>query len=80
MDMRDHFEVMGEIDWHMIGPSTFRLDGQEMQSNDFLPSHGILRRFVSPLIFFSDLSFSTGSAHLLGRMVARTGGTWYSRQ
>ena len=78
--MRDHFEVMGEIDWHMIGPSTFRLDGQEMQSNDFLPSHGILRRFVSPLIFFSDLSFSTGSAHLLARMVARTGGTWYSRQ
>ena len=45
-DMRDQFVVIGEIDWHLIGSSTFRLNGQEMQSNDFLPSHGILGRFV----------------------------------
>ncbi|KAG6372075.1 hypothetical protein JVT61DRAFT_8784 [Boletus reticuloceps] len=46
MDMRDQFDVMGEIEWHVIGSSTFRLNGQEMQSNEFLPSRGILGRFV----------------------------------
>ena len=45
-DMRDQFVVIGGIDWHLVGSSTFRLNGQEMQSNDFLPSHGILGRFV----------------------------------
>ncbi|KAF8547443.1 hypothetical protein OG21DRAFT_1490234 [Imleria badia] len=51
LDMRDQFEVIGEIEWHLIGSSTFRLSGQEMQSNDFLPSHGILgrkRTFTGP--------------------------------
>ncbi|KAI9463836.1 hypothetical protein HD554DRAFT_2026955 [Boletus coccyginus] len=50
-DMRDQLGVIGEIEWHMIGPSTFRLNGQEMQSNTFLPSHGILgrkRTFTGP--------------------------------
>ncbi|KAG6372536.1 hypothetical protein JVT61DRAFT_7645 [Boletus reticuloceps] len=46
MDMRDQFDVMGEIEWHLIGSSMFRLNGQDMQSNDFLPSHGILGRFA----------------------------------
>ena len=45
-DMQDQFDAIGEIEWHLIGSSTFRLNGQEMQSNDFLPSHGIFGRFV----------------------------------
>ncbi|KAF8123566.1 hypothetical protein EV363DRAFT_1455362 [Boletus edulis] len=51
MDMRDQFDVMGEIEWHLIGSSTFRLNDQEMQSNEFLPSRGILgrrRTFTGP--------------------------------
>ncbi|KAF8123563.1 hypothetical protein EV363DRAFT_1403819 [Boletus edulis] len=51
MDMRDQFDVMGEIEWHLIGSSTFRLNGQDMQSNEFLPSRGILgrkRTFTGP--------------------------------
>lgn len=46
MDMRDQFDAIGEIDWHMIRSSTFRLNGQAMQSNEFLPAHGIFGRFV----------------------------------
>ena len=45
-DMRDQFEAIGGIEWHILGSSRFRLNGQEMQSNDFLPSHGIFGRFV----------------------------------
>ena len=45
-DMRDQLGVIGEIEWRLIGSSTFRLNGQDMQSNDFLPSHGIFGRFV----------------------------------
>ncbi|KAN0078104.1 hypothetical protein V8E55_010161 [Tylopilus felleus] len=51
MDMHDQFDVIGEIEWHLIGSSTFRLNGQEMQSNTFLPSHGISgrkRTFTGP--------------------------------
>ncbi|KAF8552670.1 hypothetical protein OG21DRAFT_1415673 [Imleria badia] len=50
-DMRDQFEVIGEIEWHLVGSSTFRLNGQEMQSNEFIPSHGIFgrkRTFTGP--------------------------------
>ncbi|KAI9463841.1 hypothetical protein HD554DRAFT_2040864 [Boletus coccyginus] len=50
-DMRDQLGVIGEIEWHQIGSSTFRLNGQEMQSDTFLPSHGILgrkRTFTGP--------------------------------
>ena len=50
MDMRDEFVVIGEIEWHVIGSSTFRLHGQNMKSNTFLPSHGILRRLVLSLL------------------------------
>lgn len=54
MDMRDQFDAVGEIDWRLIGSSTFRLNGQVMQSNNFLPSHGILGRFVhNPCFGFS---------------------------
>ncbi|KAF9219198.1 hypothetical protein BS17DRAFT_789978 [Gyrodon lividus] len=51
MDMRDQFEVVGEIEWHLFGSSTFRINGQEMQTNDFLPRHGInglKRTFTGP--------------------------------
>lgn len=47
MDMRDQFEVMGEIEWRLFGSSTFRINGQEMQSTDFLPRHGITGRCVA---------------------------------
>lgn len=50
MDMHDQFGVIGEIEWHLIGSSTFRLHGQGMQSNVFLPSHGILGRSVLSFI------------------------------
>ena len=45
-DMRDKFDVMGEIDWRLFGSSTFRINGEEMQTNDFLPRHGITGRCV----------------------------------
>ncbi|KAF8838893.1 hypothetical protein BDN67DRAFT_933052 [Paxillus ammoniavirescens] len=51
MDMHDDFGVMGEIEWRLFGSSTFRINGQEMQSNDFLPRHGITgrkRTFTGP--------------------------------
>ncbi|KAF8123573.1 hypothetical protein EV363DRAFT_1493069 [Boletus edulis] len=44
MDMRDQFDVIGEIKWHAKGSPTFRLDGQEMQFSEFLRPHGILGR------------------------------------
>ncbi|KAG9312480.1 hypothetical protein JVU11DRAFT_6866 [Chiua virens] len=43
MDMHDQFDTIGEIEWHFIGSSTFRLHGETMQSNEFLPSRGLLR-------------------------------------
>ncbi|KAH0835597.1 hypothetical protein J3R83DRAFT_9322 [Lanmaoa asiatica] len=51
MDMRDQFDVIGEIEWHLIGSSTLRLNGLDMQSNEFLPAHGIFgrkRTFTGP--------------------------------
>jgi len=51
LDMHDNFDVMGEIEWHWFGSSTFRINGQEMQTNDFLPRHGITgrkRTFTGP--------------------------------
>lgn len=48
MDMRDQFDVMGEIEWRLFGSSTFRINGEEMRSNDFLPRHGITGRWVDP--------------------------------
>lgn len=45
MDMRDQFDAIGEIEWHLIGSSIFRLNCLDVQSNEFLPSHGMLGRF-----------------------------------
>lgn len=60
MDMRDKLVVMGEIEWRLLGSSTFRINGQEMLSSDFLPSHGIMRRCVPPFLItaFSNRSRS----------------------
>jgi len=51
MDMRDQFNVVGEIEWRVFGTSTLRINGEEMQSKDFLRRHGILgrkRTFMGP--------------------------------
>ncbi|KAF9232115.1 hypothetical protein BU15DRAFT_81582 [Melanogaster broomeanus] len=51
LDVRDNFDVMGEIEWRLFGSSTFRINGQEMQTSDFLPRHGITgrkRTFTGP--------------------------------
>ena len=50
MCMRDEFIVIGEIESHVIVSSTSRLHGQDMESNAFLPSHGILGRLVLSLL------------------------------
>ncbi|KAL4080488.1 hypothetical protein J3A83DRAFT_13079 [Scleroderma citrinum] len=50
-DMLDNFEVIGEIVWHWIGPSTMRLHGEEMKTNQFIPRQGIWgtkRTFTGP--------------------------------
>ncbi|KAF8552771.1 hypothetical protein OG21DRAFT_1511100 [Imleria badia] len=50
-DMRDEFEVMGDIEWRLLGSSTFRINGEEMLSNNFLPRHGMMgrkRTFTGP--------------------------------
>lgn len=46
VDMRDKFDVMGEIEWRLFGSSTFRINDEEMQSNHFLPRHGFTGRCV----------------------------------
>ena len=46
MDMRDQFDVMGEINWCVIGSSTFRIDGEAMQTKEFFRRQGILGRCV----------------------------------
>ena len=40
----DDSEVMGQIAWNFIGSSIFTIDGKTLESNKFLPSHGILGR------------------------------------
>ncbi|KIJ70601.1 hypothetical protein HYDPIDRAFT_105340 [Hydnomerulius pinastri MD-312] len=39
-DMHDRFEVMGEIEWHMLDSSKFRFNGKEMETKQFIPRHG----------------------------------------
>lgn len=57
-DMRDQFDAIGEINWRLIGSSTFRLHDRSMQSNEFLPAHGILGRFMRSLwLYFLRLTF-----------------------
>ena len=48
MDMRDQFDVLAQIEWHLVTPSTFRMHGQELPSDEFIPRHGILGR--SPFV------------------------------
>ncbi|KAF8133351.1 hypothetical protein EV363DRAFT_53024 [Boletus edulis] len=43
-DMCDQFEVLGQIEWHLTTPSTFRMHGQELPSDAFIPRHGIRGR------------------------------------
>lgn len=75
MDMRDQFDVIGEIEWHLIGSTKFRFDGKETPANEFLAPRGVLRQFVVVLDrFFSDSSFYIGRARLLDRMVAHISG------
>ena len=45
-NMRDHLDVVGEIEWHLFGPSTMRLHGQEMSTDQFIPRHGFTGRCV----------------------------------
>lgn len=50
-DMRDHLEAIGEIEWNLMGPSVFRLHGQKMTTDTFIPRHGIRgrkRTFTGP--------------------------------
>ncbi|KAL4065947.1 hypothetical protein J3A83DRAFT_337971 [Scleroderma citrinum] len=50
-DMQDRFETIGEIEWQMFGPATMRLHGKEMNTNQFIPRHGVRgrkRTFTGP--------------------------------
>lgn len=49
MDMRDQFEVMGEIEWHWVS-ATLRMNGQVLQSSEFMPKHGLGGRCVTHLL------------------------------
>lgn len=43
-EMDDHIEVAGRIDWHCFGSSVFTIGGTKLDSNVFLPRHGIFGR------------------------------------
>ncbi|KAF8546568.1 hypothetical protein OG21DRAFT_1473039 [Imleria badia] len=43
-DMRDQFDVLAQIEWHLTTPTVFRMHGQELPSNVFIPRHGIRGR------------------------------------
>ncbi|KAI6144733.1 hypothetical protein BKA82DRAFT_3953204, partial [Pisolithus tinctorius] len=50
-DMWDHLEAIGEIEWHLTGPSVMWLHGQEMMMDMFTPWHGFRGRkcaFMGP--------------------------------
>ncbi|KAL4065945.1 hypothetical protein V8B97DRAFT_1066417 [Scleroderma yunnanense] len=50
-DMQDHLEAIGEIKWHLFGPSMMRLNGREMNTDQFIPRHGFTgrkRTFMGP--------------------------------
>lgn len=42
--MDDPIEIMGRIDWHCFGSSIFTIGGTKLESNVFLPRHGIFGR------------------------------------
>ena len=41
-EMRDEFQVMGEIEWHTFASSKFRFGGTEVKTTEFIPSRGLL--------------------------------------
>ena len=51
-DMLDSFEAIGEIVWHMIGPLTMRLHGEEMKTNQFIPCKGVFGGWVCHALWF----------------------------
>ncbi|EGN95739.1 hypothetical protein SERLA73DRAFT_186926 [Serpula lacrymans var. lacrymans S7.3] len=51
LSMRDDFEVVAEIDWHSWTSSKFRFNGNQVRSEDYIPSTGFTRRkrtFIGP--------------------------------
>ena len=59
-NMLDSFEAIGEIVWHMIGPSTMRLHGEEMKTNKFIPRKGVFWGWVYRALWFRGLPGSFG--------------------
>ena len=51
-DMLNSFEVIGEIVWHMISPSTMRLHGEEMKTNQLIPHKGVFGGWVCHALWF----------------------------
>jgi len=46
-----YFAEVGQIDWHCWGSSIFKIGGKELESNVFLPRHGLFgkkRTFTGP--------------------------------
>jgi hypothetical protein len=43
-DMRDQFDVIGEIEWHAFTSSKFRFGGTEVATKEFIPSRGFTGR------------------------------------
>ncbi|OAX35003.1 hypothetical protein K503DRAFT_402989 [Rhizopogon vinicolor AM-OR11-026] len=44
LDMRDQFEIMGEIEWNITASTKFRLGGTEVETKSFIPRHGLAGR------------------------------------
>ncbi|KAG1732934.1 hypothetical protein EDB19DRAFT_1855240 [Suillus lakei] len=42
--MRDQFDVMGEIEWHIFASSKFRFRGTEVETKEFIPRRGLWGR------------------------------------
>ncbi|OAX34858.1 hypothetical protein K503DRAFT_697927 [Rhizopogon vinicolor AM-OR11-026] len=43
-DMRDQFDIIGEIEWHTFTSSRFRFGGTEVATKEFIPSKGLTGR------------------------------------
>ncbi|KAH7922929.1 hypothetical protein BV22DRAFT_619039 [Leucogyrophana mollusca] len=43
-DMHDQFAALGVIEWHTFASSVFRFGGEELKTDEFIPSSGIRRR------------------------------------
>jgi hypothetical protein len=43
-DMQDQFDVMGEIEWHIVASSKFRFRGTEVEAKEFIPKKGFWGR------------------------------------